>query len=39
MRDGFGKQKWTDGAVYEGEWKNNKAEGKGTFTHPNGDYY
>ena len=39
MRDGFGKQKWPDGAIYEGLWKNNKAQGKGKFTHTNGDYY
>ena len=26
-----------DGAVYEGEWVNNKAEGKETFWHAEGD--
>jgi hypothetical protein len=38
-RYGYGIQKWVDGAVYEGEWVNNKAEGKGTFWHAEGDVY
>jgi len=28
-----------DGDVYEGEWINDKAEGKGTYSHANGAYY
>jgi len=28
-----------DGDVYEGEWCNDKAEGKGTYSHANGAYY
>jgi hypothetical protein len=39
MRCGYGIQKWVDGAVYEGEWVNNKAEGNGTFWHAEGDIY
>jgi hypothetical protein len=38
-RAGYGIQKWVDGAVYEGEWVCNKAEGKGTFWHAEGDIY
>ena len=32
-------QIWPDGAKYEGEWKNNHANGKGKFFHINGDIY
>ena len=28
-----------DGDVYEGEWKDDKANGKGTYTHANGARY
>ena len=38
-RCGYGVQIWTDGAVYEGNWLDNKAEGKGTFWHAEGDIY
>ena len=31
--------KWQDGAIYEGNFSFNKAEGKGTFYHTNGDVY
>ena len=39
IRQGYGIQKWVDGAVYEGHWNNNKAEGWGTFWHAEGDIY
>jgi hypothetical protein len=39
MRDGYGVQRWSDGARYEGEWKNNKAHGKGKFFHVDGDIF
>jgi hypothetical protein len=39
FRHGYGIQQWTDGAHYEGEWKFNKADGKGTFWHTEGDIY
>lgn len=39
MRDGFGVQKWPDGAKYEGQWKENKACGYGKFFHVDGDIY
>jgi hypothetical protein len=49
MRNGFGTQVWPDGAKYEGSlnmfnylkglWKDNKACGKGTFYHLDGDVY
>lgn len=28
-----------DGDVYDGEWKNDKANGKGTYVHVNGAKY
>jgi hypothetical protein len=51
MRDGWGIQVWPDGAKYEGttprlhyitllgEWRNNKAHGKGKFWHVDGDIF
>lgn len=30
---------WPDGAIYEGEWKDNHAHGWGKFLHSNGDSY
>jgi hypothetical protein len=39
MRQGPGIQVWPDGAKYEGEWKLNKANGKGKFWHADGDVY
>ncbi|CAD8120820.1 unnamed protein product [Paramecium sonneborni] len=38
-RDGFGTQVWPDGAQYEGQWKDDKAQGKGIFKHADGDIY
>ena len=38
-RHGYGVNKWKSGAVYEGEWLNNKTHGKGTFWHSGGDIY
>ena len=31
MREGIGIQKWLDGSTYEGQWAQNKANGKGKF--------
>jgi len=39
MRHGPGTQVWPDGAKYEGEWRFNKANGKGKFWHADGDVY
>jgi hypothetical protein len=39
IKHGYGKQLWRDGARYEGEWKEGKANGKGIFYHLNGDVY
>jgi len=39
MRDGFGKMDWLDGGVYDGEWKHNRACGKGKFIYPDGHTY
>lgn len=30
---------WFDGTSYEGEWKNNQIDGRGTITYANGDKY
>jgi DNA helicase-4 len=35
----FGKHKLDNGAIYDGEWRNNKPHGQGTFTYPNGSKY
>lgn len=46
IRWGYGVQVWPDGAKYEGDWVNGKANGKGTFMimqgkfiHVDGDVY
>ena len=39
IKHGKGVQIWPDGAKYEGEWRNNMAEGDGVFYHANGDVY
>jgi hypothetical protein len=39
LRSGQGTQVWPDGAKYEGNWENNKANGKGKFFHADGDIY
>ncbi|CAK9327747.1 unnamed protein product [Citrullus colocynthis] len=36
---GSGKYLWTDGCMYEGEWKRGKASGKGKFSWPSGATY
>ena len=39
MRHGNGTQTWPDGSKYEGDWKNDKANGKGRYVHANGSVY
>lgn len=39
IRHGYGIQKWPDGAIYEGEWRDDIAEGKGKLVHVDGDVY
>lgn len=39
IRHGYGVQKWPDGAIYEGEWREDVAEGKGKLVHVDGDVY
>ena len=39
MRQGPGVQIWPDNARYEGEWHQNKANGRGKFWHADGDIY
>lgn len=38
-REGTGVYTYSDGSIYEGEWKCNKKHGHGTFTFANGDQY
>ena len=38
-RQGKGRQIWPDGSMYEGWWKDNKANGKGRLIHADGDVY
>jgi hypothetical protein len=37
--EGHGVYKYANGAVYSGEWKNNKHHGKGVYEFPNGTAY
>ena len=39
IREGMGKIIWPDGSVYEGWWKNDKANGRGRLVHADGDVY
>ena len=39
IREGKGRQIWPDGSMYEGWWKENKANGKGRLIHADGDVY
>ena len=39
QKHGFGIKKWTDGAIFIGEWKANQANGKGWLFHADGDTY
>ena len=39
LKHGYGTQVWPDNAKYVGEWRDGKAEGKGTFFHSNGDLF
>jgi len=34
-----GVYNWSDGRVYQGQWKNNKMEGRGVFEWPDGRRY
>lgn len=38
-KEGYGKQFYPTGAIYEGFWKNGKFEGEGRFINETGDYY
>ena len=38
-KEGRGVQVWVDGSMYEGYWKNDKANGKGRLIHADGDIY
>ena len=38
-RHGRGIQIWVDNTMYLGQWRHDKAEGKGKIIHPNGEYY
>lgn len=39
MACGFGRLIHADGDVYEGEWKDDKANGHGIYTHAEGSRY
>ena len=39
IRQGRGMQVWPDGSMYEGYWRDNKANGKGRLIHADGDVY
>ncbi|TNV77956.1 hypothetical protein FGO68_gene11802 [Halteria grandinella] len=39
FRDGRGMQIWADGSLYEGYWRNDKANGRGRLIHADGDVY
>ena len=39
IRQGQGIQIWPDGSMYEGWWRDNKANGKGRLIHADGDIY
>ena len=39
QRHGRGNQVWTDGSIYEGYWKLDKANGRGRLIHADGDIY
>lgn len=39
VRTGRGQLCWPDGSVYEGYWKDNKANGKGRLIHVDGSLY
>jgi hypothetical protein len=38
-KEGFGVQKWKDGAIYKGKFNKNRANGLGIFKHSDGDEY
>jgi hypothetical protein len=38
-RDGNGFNKYIDGSIYQGKWKNNIREGYGVYTYPKNHYY
>ena len=38
-RAGKGKMIWPDGSMYEGWWKENKANGEGRLIHADGSVY
>jgi hypothetical protein len=38
-RHGKGYQIWSDGSIYEGYWKQDKANGRGRLIHADGDIY
>ena len=37
--DGLGVYKYANGSVYDGNWKDNKFNGRGKLTHPSGKQY
>ena len=39
IRQGKGMQIWPDGSIYEGYWRDDKANGRGRLIHADGDVY
>ncbi|CDW86547.1 morn repeat protein [Stylonychia lemnae] len=39
VRDGKGRNIYADGSLYDGYWRNDKANGRGRLIHANGDVY
>ena len=39
IRHGYGIQEWEDSSKYIGDWKDDKANGKGKLYHASGDIY
>lgn len=39
MQNGHGIEKWPDGTVYEGEFKNGLKHGEGTYKWNDGSFY
>uniref|UniRef100_A0A2S2NC87 MORN repeat-containing protein 3 n=1 Tax=Schizaphis graminum TaxID=13262 RepID=A0A2S2NC87_SCHGA len=39
IKCGYGTMQWNDGAVYQGQWRNNEYNGQGKYVEVNGNFY